>query len=295
MKDKIVLFRANSSSTIGTGHIMRDLVLASKYEKNGYTIVFVTQNLNGNINDKILSYNYKVEIVKDNTLKQFQRIIDKYKPKIIVIDSYDINYTFEKELKNQNQNIKLLCFDDTYEKHYCDILLNHNIYANKEKYKNLVNKNCKLKCGSKYTLLRYEFKIEKQKNRNKKYNFLIAMGGADTANLNTKILKVLLKMNKKCKIAVVTTNANKNIDKLKLFCKRFDNIDLKINSSKIAKLLNQTKLAIITPSVIANEISFLSTPFVAIKTASNQKYMYKYLKDNNHVVLKKFRKHKWKI
>ena len=32
-----ILIRADSSSTIGTGHIMRDLVLAQKYSKKGET------------------------------------------------------------------------------------------------------------------------------------------------------------------------------------------------------------------------------------------------------------------
>ena len=50
---KTILFRADSSSTIGTGHIMRDLVLAEKYAKKGLTVIFATQDLAGNINHKI--------------------------------------------------------------------------------------------------------------------------------------------------------------------------------------------------------------------------------------------------
>ncbi len=46
-----ILFRADSSSTIGTGHIMRDLVLAEQFEDAG--IVFATRDLPGNINHKI--------------------------------------------------------------------------------------------------------------------------------------------------------------------------------------------------------------------------------------------------
>lgn len=42
-----ILFRADSSSTIGTGHIMRDLVLAKQYSDD--KIVFATQELDGNI------------------------------------------------------------------------------------------------------------------------------------------------------------------------------------------------------------------------------------------------------
>lgn len=51
-----ILFRADSSSTIGTGHIMRDLVLAQQYPEANIT--FATQDLNGNINHKIIETGY---------------------------------------------------------------------------------------------------------------------------------------------------------------------------------------------------------------------------------------------
>ena len=55
-----ILFRVDSSSTIGTGHIMRDLVLAKQYK--GADITFATQDLNGNINKKIIKNGYKVKL-----------------------------------------------------------------------------------------------------------------------------------------------------------------------------------------------------------------------------------------
>ena len=63
-----ILFRADSSSTIGTGHIMRDLVLASKYKDSN--IIFATQDLDGNINGKIKEAGYKLELLKSNSLKE---------------------------------------------------------------------------------------------------------------------------------------------------------------------------------------------------------------------------------
>lgn len=106
-----------------------------------------------------------------------------------------------------------MSFDDTYEKHYCDILLNHNISADKKKYKDLVPKSCELRCGSKYTLLREEFIEEKEKKRRVKTIF-VAMGGADHSDINIKILKVLEKFDN-LKVNLVTTTANKNLEELK--------------------------------------------------------------------------------
>ena len=252
-----ILFRADSSSTIGTGHIMRDLVLATQYKDANIT--FVTQNLDGNINHKIIEAGYNLKLVKSNDIKELDKLIKKLNIDLLVIDHYGINYKFEKRLKVKNPKLKILAFDDTYEKHHCDIVLNHNISGDKKRYKGLVPKNCELRCGSKYTLLREEFlKIKKQKT------VFLAMGGADHSNLNIKILKVLSEF-KNIYIEVVTTNANKNINELKKYVKGKENILLHVNSNSIAKLMKKSDFAIVTPSVTVNEVYFMKIPFIAIK------------------------------
>jgi len=288
-----ILFRADSSSSIGTGHIMRDLVLAKKYPNDN--VIFAVRELDGNINHKIDKSSYKKVILKTNDIKELNKLIKKLKIDLLIIDHYEIDYSFEKKLKEKIPSLKILSFDDTYEKHYCDILLNHNIYADKKKYKDLVPKKCELRCGAKYTLLRDEFIKEKKKKRKKTSTkiktIFIAMGGADHSNINIPILKVLKKF-KGLKINLVTTTANKNLEELKQYSKNRSWINLHVNSNKIAKLMNKSNLAIVTPSVTVNEVYFMNIPLISIKTADNQRDMYKYLKKNKHLVLKKFNKNK---
>ena len=278
-KNKKVLFRADSSSKIGIGHIMRDLVLASKYAKQGADITFATQDLKGNINQKILNSGYKVKILKSNSKKELVKLLKKLSLNMLVIDHYKIGHKKEKYIK-ANTNIKILSFDDTYEKHYCDILLNHNIGADKTRYKDLVSSACKVKCGSKYTLIRDEFIKEKKKV------IFLAMGGADHSNINIDILKVLKKF-KNVKVNLVTTTANKNLDKLKKYVKTKEWIFLHVETNKIANLMSESDLAIVTPSVVLNEVYFMELPFIAIKTANNQKDIYNYLQKNNFLVMKR--------
>ena len=285
-----ILFRVDSSFTIGTGHIMRDLVLSSQYKNDN--IIFATQNLSGNINYKVIESGYKVEILKSNKSNQLIKLIKKFKINLLVIDHYEIDYKYEKKIKDKT-GVKILSFDDTYEKHYCDILLNHNINATKKKYKDLVPKNCKIKCGSKFTLLREEFykeKAKKQKKLNQKTkNVFIAMGGADHSNINIDILKVIKKF-KNLNINIVTTEANKNLDVLKKYCNNKKNITLHINSNQIAKLMKNSYFSIVTPSVTVNEVYFMNLPFIAIKTATNQEEIYRYLKKKKYLVMEKFSK-----
>ncbi len=282
-----ILFRADSSSTIGTGHIMRDLVLASLYKDA--TIIFAVQDLKGNINHKIVEAGYKIEILKSNDIEELDKFIKKQSIGMIVIDHYSIDYEYEKQLKVKNSTLKILSFDDTYEKHYCDILLNHNISADEDRYKDLIPNECELRCGANHTLLRDEFYQEKAIKREKIYDVFIAMGGADSQSLNIQLLELLPNY---FKIAVVTTTANKNLDTLKAYTENKKFIDLYINSTQIAKLMNESRFAIVTPSVTVNETYFMELPFLAIKTADNQEDMFDYLLKNGYKVVDGFEKDK---
>jgi len=162
---RAVLFRADASSTIGTGHIMRDLVLAKQYPDS--KIYFATRALDGNLNDKIKQEGYEVIDLKSNDIEELDKVIKKLDIDLLIIDHYEIHYEDEKRLKTKNQHLKILSFDDTYEKHYCDILLNHNISADEKRYKDLVPKDCEHRCGEEYTLLREEFRAEKKIQREK--------------------------------------------------------------------------------------------------------------------------------
>ena len=68
---KNILFRADSSSTIGTGHIMRDLVLAQKYAKAGHNIIFATQDLNGNINTRLTDFCFGANQSRPQRVRSF--------------------------------------------------------------------------------------------------------------------------------------------------------------------------------------------------------------------------------
>lgn len=286
---KNILVRADSSSKIGIGHIMRDLVLVQRYFNSNIT--FTCQDLPGNINNKILEAGYDLKILNSTDVEELDSLIKSLEIDFLIIDHYKIDYNFEKQLKIKNSQLKILSFDDTYEKHYCDVLLNHNIYADEKKYKELVPEGCELRCGEKYTLIREEFKYYKElkRKKSKEKRVLIAFGGSDFDNISLKVLKSL-KKKKDIKIYLLTTNANKNIKSLKSYIKEYKNIKLIINSKNVAKLIHKIDLAIVSPSTILHEIIYLNKEFIAIQTATNQKFMMKYLRKNKYVCMKRFSK-----
>lgn len=290
---KNILIRTDSSSIIGTGHVMRDLVLADRYPEDN--IFFATQNLDGNINYKIKERGYTPHTLNSNCNKELIDLIKILKIDLIIIDHYDINHLSEKEIKDKT-GIEIFVLDDFYQKHYCDTLLNHNIGAEENKYLKLVPSFTKLLCGHEYALIREEFFVEKKKFVSKKSNItiLVIMGGIDLLNISTAIIYELQKF-KDLDVNVVTTSSNRNLINLKKNANSLSNIKLFIDHNNIAKLMNESDLVITTPSVTINEVFFLKKKFIAIKVAKNQNYIYDYLKKNNYPVMDNFSKTKFHI
>jgi UDP-2,4-diacetamido-2,4,6-trideoxy-beta-L-altropyranose hydrolase len=284
---KNILVRADSSSLIGIGHIMRDLVLVQEYVNSNIT--FACQNLDGNINSKIIESGYDLKILNSNERDELDNLIKILKVDFLIIDHYEIDYNYEEQIKNQNPTLKTLAFDDTYEKHYCDILLNHNIYANEEKYKNLTPTFCKLRCGEKYILLRDEFTFEKGKEKNNSEKYIVlSFGGTDHLNLNMKILDLLQKIDFETKIKVITTSSNVYVGDLYKYSFKNKDVEVIVNTNKIAEIFHNALFAISSASTVVGELIFLDIPFIAIKTADNQNMMYDFLKEKNYNVLEKF-------
>jgi UDP-2,4-diacetamido-2,4,6-trideoxy-beta-L-altropyranose hydrolase len=270
------LFRADSSSTIGLGHIMRDLVLAQELEGE---IIFACQALQGAMIERIP---YEVRILKTNDADELIALIKSLHVNVLVIDHYGIDAHFERKVKEET-GITILSFDDTYAPHYCDSLLNPNLYADASRYENLVPKGCKLHLGT--PLIRTEFKEEKKQEREKIYDVLIAMGGSDASNLTLEILKTLPKS---LHVSILATTANTHLPELKHYVKTVPNIALHVNSNEVAKIMHQSKLAIVTPSGMVQEVLFMALPFIAIKVAMNQDDMFAYLKQQGYAVLKEW-------
>lgn len=282
-----IIIRADSSSTIGTGHIMRCLVLAKQYPE--HNIIFAARNLSGNINNKIIDSGFQLEILESDNIGGLIALINRFSPKFLIIDHYGIDAAAEKHIKEQC-DIKIMSLDDTYLPHHCDILLNHNIYAEEIRYTGIVPNGCEIRCGKRYTLIRDEFitaKSRPSESVRDTFTFFVSLGGADRDNITLDVLKALSLIND-IEIVAVTTSSNVNISALTDYIAGTQNIKLHIDSMLIAELINNADTAVVSPSVILNEVFFMEKPFIAIKTADNQSEMINFLNSNRYDVLESF-------
>ncbi len=243
-----------------------------KNENKNTNIAFATQNLDGNINSKIIKKGFRVYPLKSTKKNELIKLVKNHKIDLLIIDSYEISPKYEKEIIKKIK-CKTLVFDDMFKKHRADMVLNHGLHVEKKSYKNLVSKKTKVFCGPKYTILRDEF-LKKYKNSKNDNKIAIILGGNDIQNLSLKIAKLLKNINPKYKITVITTSVNKNINQLK----KEKDIKLLVDIKNIAQRLSKHSLIICASGGNLFEVMALKKRFINIKIADNQTSIVKFLK-----------------
>ena len=216
----------------------------------------------------------KLPIIKVKSEKEFFEKVKELNPKEVIVDNYNFTLENEKEFKRLFPHIKLIVFDDTYKKHFADLIINHNLSAKKEKYEEPE----KVKIIK--PLIREEFKKVKRK-KFKKEGIFISLGGSDSKNLTLKLLKLLKPL--KPKVNLYITSVNKNLEKIKKFAFLNKWVSLHIDED-VAIGMAKSQFGIITSSVISYEAIFMNLEFLAIQTADNQKEVVKYLKKKYKVI-----------
>ncbi|WP_448552048.1 UDP-2,4-diacetamido-2,4,6-trideoxy-beta-L-altropyranose hydrolase [Thalassotalea montiporae] len=184
-----IAIRADSSTQMGTGHIMRCLTLANALKtKCSANVYFFCRNTVGNINKAILDAGHLlIEMLppsnvdkghlahsswlgsaQDEDAKEFLMLMGQpiaeatVVPKhfdFIVIDHYAIDCLWHKAVRRVTDNIVVI--DDLGDRqHDCDYLIDQTFQCSTAKYKNKVPLHCQLQLGTDYAMLRPEFNVE---------------------------------------------------------------------------------------------------------------------------------------
>lgn len=289
-----VVFRVDSSSQIGSGHLMRCLTLAKRLVKEKEAdVLFVMRDLDGNLINLVKDEKFHVAVLqkakKDENLKGYAEwltvtqeydaeetigIITKETVDLLVVDSYAIDIIWESMIRPYVK--KIMVIDDLANRsHDCDILLDQDYYLNlNERYVGLVPSKCKLLLGPQYALLRDEFmnvkSLLKIKDGNIK-NIFIFFGGSDITNETAKAISAVRMFGKKdVSINVVVGQNNVHKEMIRNLCDKNDNINYFCQVSNISELMCKADIAIGAGGTTIWERCVVGLYSIVISIAENQ-------------------------
>lgn len=291
-----IVIRVDSSTQIGSGHLMRCLTLAEQLRKKypAAEIFFIARALVGNLNYLIVKNAYnllelpyaeptdnltgyekwltvKPAVDAEETSQKLQQL---GKVDLLVADSYAIDEAWEKPVRAYVK--KLMIIDDlANRRHCCDILLDQNYYKDMQsRYNGLVPADCELRLGPKYVLLREEFYAAKKQLKKRDgsiKNIFVFFGGSDLTNETMKALKAIEMLNwDNLEVNVIVGGSNPHRSEIEAFCQNKAEFNYFCQVSNIAELMNQADIAIGAGGSTTWERCFLGLPSLVVAIADNQ-------------------------
>lgn len=310
---RVVVFRADASLQIGSGHVMRCLTLATALREQGVTCHFICREHPGNLIDQIRDRGFAMTALVTDGLhlppvaqdeeslpahaawlgvdwqsdaEATRDVLQSISPDWLVVDHYALDRAWEQALRSHCT--RLMVIDDLADRpHDCDLLLDQNLGREVTDYVDLVPAACTVLTGTRYALLRPEFAALRKyslqrRNPPQLRQLLVTMGGVDQSNATGQILDALRQcpLPQNCHITVVMglhapwlTEVQAQAADLPWPC------EVKVNVSNMAQLMADSDLAIGAAGSTSWERCVLGLPSLMLVLAENQQDIASALED----------------
>ena len=294
-----VVFRADASLQIGTGHVMRCLTLADTLREQGAQCTFLCRPHAGHLLAMVAQRGHKAHALGEtqgnfkspadpahaawlgaswaDDAEQTMHALIGQVVDWLVVDHYALDARWEDTLRPQVKRIMVI--DDLADRpHACDLLLDQTFGRLAADYQPLVPDGCQLLCGAKYALLRPEFAALREYSLKRRAQpvlkeLLINMGGVDKDNVTGDVLRALQScaLPEDCRLTVVmgqTALWLKNVQDLS--CSMQWPTRVLVGVDNMAQLMADSDLAIGAAGATSWERCCLGLPSILLVVADNQ-------------------------
>ena len=273
-----LVFRADASAEIGTGHVMRCLALAQASKAASGFAQFACASISTPLRALLEREGFTVSDVaaargSDEDAAFTVELAQRSGAEWVVADGYCFGEAFQAALKAAGQQL-LLIDDYGHAKRYAaDYILNQNLSADQRWYSNR-QPYSRLLLGTKYVLLRREFTCHREHQKEIARNarkILITVGGSDTCNFTPRLAKALDLMNRaefECIVVIGGSNPHRADVEVKLSHAR---CHLLFDPPDMRELMTWADIAVASAGSTTWELAFCGVPSLLVIAADNQR------------------------
>ncbi|MFQ5504855.1 MAG: UDP-2,4-diacetamido-2,4,6-trideoxy-beta-L-altropyranose hydrolase [Planctomycetota bacterium] len=260
-----VILRADGSSSIGIGHVMRCLSLAAGIRRAGGKPLLLTRSgpeleRGSAVPVELLAEGLAEAQDAASTLEAARA----HDARLVVVDHYALGPGWWERVASR---LSLLVIDDEGRPGTgteVDLVLNPNMGARTSWYPG------RALCGARYALLREEF-LARRSNRETHgtvRRILVTLGGADPENLSPMVLRSLARVSGGIEIDLVIGPAFRDQEAIM----RQAGLDrrVRVQGGELATRMAEADLAITAGGSTLYECACLGLPALVIQTAPNQ-------------------------
>jgi len=271
-----ILFRADASSAIGSGHLMRCLALAKAWQHVGGRVCFLTAESIGALDERFAQENIRHEraAVRPGTPEDAEQTVEwarRLGAAWVVVDGYRFKPDYIHQLKTSGARVLVMDDDARFDFYEADVVLNQNIDAKAESYRRAAS--TQLLLGAKYVLLRPEFLAERprQETAGAARRVLVTMGGSDPENVASTVVRALARMEDDFEAIVVAGGGNPHFESLQELVKTVrGKVRLERSPVNMAAIMRWADIAISDAGGACWELAYLGVPMILITVSRDQ-------------------------
>lgn len=303
-----IVFRVDSSRSMGSGHLMRCLTLAEALRARGkHLIRFICRSHPGDLRElldarriphSMLSEGETQIIASDihggyahwlgtsqaEDARQTLDALDSLVPDWLIVDHYALDTQWESGLRPKAKRIMVI--DDLANRtHDCDLLLDQTFLTQaKARYTPMVQPGCRLLLGPSWALVRPEFAALRQPSRMRRATpkldrVIVFMGGSDPTNETAKAVEGIVQSGKRLSVDVVVGAAYTEIALLQGLLRHLPVSRLHVQTENMAQLMTGADFAITSGGTITWEKCVLGLPGMTTILDDNQELIARNMND----------------
>jgi len=273
------IIRADGSPAIGMGHVMRCLTLAGELELAGADVLFLSRNFSEGVARTVQSAGIALvstssALTPVEDLDATIRAARSFKAGTVIADGYLFDEAYFNGIIGAG--LRLVIIDDLADRPMpADLLLNQNVDATPERYAGLVRPDTKLLLGTRYCLVRKEFRARRKIGRVTRKDVrevIVTLGGSDPDNHSLKAIRAIESVDADFNVTLVLGAANPNIAAVRSFVASSVKREVRVvvGAGNMADLIGRADLGITASGTTSYETACLGLPTITVSIAENQ-------------------------
>ncbi len=273
-----IMFRADASENLGTGHVMRCLALADELAGMGHQCAFATATTSPAAVPPLAPSGHEI-VLLDDAAGEDAAPLAAYWPEgadWLVVDHYNLDREFESACRPWAKRI--LSIDDLADRpHDCDLLLDQTLGRNAGDYAELLPAGAEALVGPRYALIRPQFAacraqaLDRRLRNGEIRRILISLGGSDPLEITPRVLEGIDLSGTTARIDVIA-GTGKSANVLDDLVRRMSApVTLHAHVDDMASLMSAADVAIGAGGTTSWERCCLGLPSLLVVTADNQR------------------------
>ena len=265
---KVAVLRADASSSIGVGHVMRSLSLGEALIDEGFGVELVSCGLAPSLQS--LATSCGIEVVEPScaprSSEDAQFVLER-NAAIVVVDGYEFSRDFFAALEASNTTFAVIDDNAETKAQSPDAVINQNPHASESLYAHMQG-TPKLLLGLQYAMVRKEVReVAAMHLPTREGEVFVAMGGADFLGLTAPIVEALVETGLQIRVAV--GHANTQREHVQKLAEQHGHVTL-IEQEDYVSSLASAHVAVLAAGSSLWEACAVGTPSIGLVVADNQ-------------------------